>query len=325
MQTQHQQTLGQLRDDGFELLADHIEPLLADVYRKGHGDIPRWQAALDALPQPEISTLNLDSEVSASGGSLADHQSQLMEFHPWRKGPYSLHGTQIDTEWRSDWKWDRVAPHVSDLVGRRVLDVGCGNGYHGWRMLGAGAKQVLGIDPTMLFVMQFRAVRKLLGYDERCTFDVLPLGIEALPRDSKAFDTVFSMGVLYHRRSPLSHLIELRDLLRPGGELVLETLVVEGELGYSLLPQGAGGNRYAQMRNVWFLPSIPTLELWLSRAGFTDVRTVDDTFTSCGEQRSSEWMTFQSLPDFLDPHDSSKTIEGYPAPRRATVIAQRPW
>jgi tRNA (mo5U34)-methyltransferase len=320
----HQQTLYKLREDGLEKFADHIEPLLIAVYAKGHGDIPRWQTALDSLPSPQIVSRDIVNQVAASGDCLDTHHAALMEFHPWRKGPYSLHGTEIDTEWRSDWKWERVAPHISNLAGRRVLDVGCGNGYHGWRMLGAGAKQVVGIDPTMLFVMQFRAVRKLLGFDERCALDVLPLGIEALPRDSKAFDSVFSMGVLYHRRSPLSHLIELRDLLAPGGELILETLVVDGELGYSLLPQGAGGNRYAQMRNIWFLPSIPTLELWLSRAGFDNIRTVDDTFTSTSEQRSSDWMTFKSLPDFLDPADSSKTIEGYPAPRRATLVAQRP-
>lgn len=320
----HQHTLYQLREAGLNALADHLEPQLASVYAKGHGDIPRWQAALDVLPEPHIEQRVIDKEVRVSGDSLSRHQAALMAFHPWRKGPYSLHGTEIDTEWRSDWKWDRVAPHISNLAGRRVLDVGCGNGYHGWRMLGAGATQVVGIDPTMLFVMQFRAVRQLLGFDQNCPLDVLPLGIEALPRDSKAFDSVFSMGVLYHRRSPLEHLIELRELLAPNGELVLETLVVDGDLGYSLLPQGPGGNRYAQMRNVWFLPSVPTLEHWLRRAGFSNIQTVDNTYTETTEQRSTAWMTFQSLADFLDPNDKRKTIEGYPAPRRATVIAQRP-
>nr|WP_169730591.1 DUF1698 domain-containing protein [Carnimonas nigrificans] len=41
------------------------------------------------------------------------------------------------------------------------------------------------------------------------------------------------------------------------------------------------------------------------------------------EQRSTEWMTFQSLKDFLDPEDQHKTIEGYPAPRRALLVATR--
>jgi len=78
------------------------------------------------------------------------------------------------------------------------------------------------------------------------------------------------------------------------------------------------------MPNVWFLPSTGALEHWLTRAGFTDVRTVDVNRTSIQEQRATDWMTFQSLPDFLDPQNPDLTIEGLPAPRRAIVIATRP-
>ena len=134
------------------------------------------------------------------------------------------------------------------------------------------------------------------------------------------FDTVFSMGVLYHRKSPIDHLYELKGALKPGGELVLETLVVEGELGYSLMPE----DRYAMMRNVWYLPSVPTLELWLRRSGFTDIKCVDLDQTSLDEQRSTEWMDFQSLSDFLDPTNPNLTAEGYPAPLRATLVALKP-
>ena len=56
------------------------------------------------------------------------------------------------------------------------------------------------------------------------------------------------MGVLYHRRSPIDHLLELKGCLQTGGELVLETLVIDGGLGEVLVPE----NRYAKMRNVWF-------------------------------------------------------------------------
>ena len=128
------------------------------------------------------------------------------------------------------------------------------------------------------------------------------------------------MGVLYHRRSPIDHIYELKGALRKGGELVLETLVVEGELGYSLMPE----DRYAMMRNVWYLPSVETLTLWLRRCGFVDIRCVDLNQTSCEEQRVTEWMEFQSLEDFLDPSDANKTIEGYPAPLRATMVATKP-
>jgi tRNA (mo5U34)-methyltransferase len=148
---------------------------------------------------------------------------------------------------------------------------------------------------------------------------VLPLGIDDVPPNQEAFDTVFSMGVLYHRRSPIDHLMQLRDCLKQGGELVLETLIVEGDESTALLPE----DRYARMGNVWFLPSVPMLERWLRRCRFDKIRTVDVTQTSIDEQRATEWMTFQSLADFLDPEDKNKSIEGYPAPRRAILIAEK--
>ena len=148
----------------------------------------------------------------------------------------------------------------------------------------------------------------------------LPLALEELPAKLEGFDTVFSMGVLYHRRSPIDHLLDLKDTLLRGGELVLETLVVEGDAQQVLVPE----DRYAMMRNVWFLPSVPALELWLRRAGFVDVRCVDVSTTSVEEQRATDWMRFQSLPDFLDPADHSRTVEGLPAPTRAVLLARKP-
>jgi tRNA (mo5U34)-methyltransferase len=181
-------------------------------------------------------------------------------------------------------------------------------------MLGAGAKMVVGIDPLLLNVMQFQLIRKLHG---EAPVYVLPLGIESVPYGLKAFDTVFSMGVLYHRRSPIDHLLELRDCLQPGGELVLETLVIDGRLGEVLLPEG----RYAKMRNVWFLPSCETLMSWLKRCGFINIRMIDVTKTSIEEQRSTEWMQFHSLKDFLNAENPQLTYEGLPAPKRAIIIA----
>ena len=169
----------------------------------------------------------------------ASLKEKLLGLHPWRKGPFELFGVHIDTEWRSDWKWDRLHQQIDSLHDRRVLDVGCGSGYHCWRMRGDGAREVIGIDPTPLFVIQYWALQKYL---KQADVWVLPAGIEQVPDKLQAFDTVFSTGVLYHRRSPMDHLRELRDCLRPGGQLVLETLVIEGELGATLVPEG----RYAR-------------------------------------------------------------------------------
>jgi len=312
-----------LAEAGLSAWAEALPTALAAL--RPHGDWPQWQAALEAMPALSSDVLCLDAGTiqvgeAADGGAQEILRDALMTLHPWRKGPWRLHGVFIDTEWRSDWKWERLAPYIAPLAGRRVLDVGCGNGYHCWRMLGAGAELVVGIDPTQLFLAQFQAVSHLVGavgpqWLRHIHF--LPLGIEQVPPGLRAFDTVFSMGVLYHRRSPIDHLLALRDCLRPGGELVLETLVVEGDAQTVLVP----GGRYARMRNVWFIPSPAALSGWLARAGFRDVRVVDVTVTSVEEQRSTSWMRFQSLSDFLDPADRTRTIEGYPAPRRAIVLA----
>ena len=286
------------------------------------GDLPRWRAAIAALPSLQAEVIDLDtSAITASGaviaGKVIELETALRGLHPWRKGPYSLFGVNIDTEWRSDFKWDRLAHTIDSLEGRRVLDVGCGSGYHCWRMKGAGAAEVIGIDPTPLFVLQFKAIQHYLNIE---TVHVLPLTLEQLPPKLKAFDTTFSMGVLYHRRSPIDHLTELRDTLVSGGQLVLETLVVEGDEDTVFVPP----DRYARMGNVWFLPSPSALMKWMSKVGFIDVTLIDVTQTTVAEQRSTDWMTFYSLSNFLDSADHNKTVEGHPAPMRAIITARLP-
>lgn len=300
-----------------------LDQVAEDFHERRYGDLPKWLAALDQLPKvlPENIKLNQAKVTVGQYGDLSDQEQQHLEtalraLHPWRKGPFELFGVHLDTEWRSDLKWQRLENAIQPLHGKRVLDVGCGSGYHCWRMLGAGADEVIGIDPTPLFVVQFWALQQ---YIQNPAAWVLPLGIQHVPAKLEAFDTVFSMGILYHRRSPIDHLQELKDALKPKGELVLETLVIEGDATDCLVPTG----RYARMGNVWFIPSCDMLALWLKKLGFKNIKLVDVTSTTAEEQRSTDWMQFQSLSDFLDPQDVSKTIEGYPAPKRAIFTASK--
>jgi len=282
-----------------------------------HGDLDKWRAALAALPQTQHAAV-LNTAAPRLGAVTRDQEGlheTLMELHPWRKGPLRLGGVNLDTEWRSDWKWERVAPHI-DLSGRRVLDIGSGNGYFGLRMLGAGAEWVAGIDPTILFVMQWMACRHFSGDIPNY---VLPLGIEELPDIPVGLDTVFSMGVLYHRKAPLHHLKRVHSLLKNGGTMVLETLVLpKGREESLLVPEG----RYARMRNVWAIPGTERLLNWVGGAGFRAAEVVAVTPTSTQEQRRTNWMRFESLEQALDPLDASWTVEGLPAPVRAIVIAR---
>ncbi|MFY0664691.1 MAG: tRNA 5-methoxyuridine(34)/uridine 5-oxyacetic acid(34) synthase CmoB [Natronospirillum sp.] len=318
--------IAELEDSPLAHWRQDLEHQLNDrLTNHNNGNLPKFLAALQALPTatPSIRAIDQDTVLVGTSDDLsanqqAELQAGLHALMPWRKGPFNLFGQLIDTEWRCDMKWGRIAPHISPLHGRTVLDVGSGNGYYGWRMLGAGAARVIGVDPSWLSVAQHFAINHYLR-DQR--HHILPLTLEEMTPNIQGFDTTFSMGVLYHRRSPLDHLEELRNTLRPGGELVLETLVIDGKEGESLVPEG----RYARMNNVWFLPSVPTLINWCRKMGFTDVRCVDVTSTSVDEQRTTNWKPGQSLADYLHPDDHNRTIEGHPAPLRATVIAQRPY
>ncbi|MDG6778799.1 tRNA 5-methoxyuridine(34)/uridine 5-oxyacetic acid(34) synthase CmoB [Thiomicrorhabdus sp. zzn3] len=317
-----------LGDSRFEEWKQQL-PALIDtaLHPQGNGNLPRWLAALEILYDfPSDQPFELNESVVRAGqdtldaGHKAQLESALRILMPWRKGPFNIHGIHIETEWRSDWKWDRVRPHLSPLEGKRVLDIGCGSGYHLWRMAGEKVKLAVGVDPSLLFMSQFLALKHFIGESVPAYF--LPLTLEQLPVSAKGgvFDTVFSMGVLYHRRSPIDHILDLKNQLKPGGELVLETLVVPETYGQLLVPE----DRYAQMRNVWFLPSVEELQRWMERCGFNRVRCVDLNQTSTEEQRPTDWMQWNSLPDFLDPEDPNKTIEGYPAPLRAVMVANKP-
>ena len=323
MEHDYQSLYAMLDESGMRKWSATLQRQIRDYFAApGHGDYQRWSGVISRLPGIVASEINLRRGCIRIGrpGDLAGQDRDLLErrlkcLMPWRKGPFSLFGINIDAEWRSDLKWRRLQPHIRSLRGRTVLDVGCGNGYYALRMAGEGARYIVGLDPTLLFLVQFTAINRYAAQDR---ISIIPLGIEHLPGTGLAFDTVFSMGVLYHQRDPLSHLRRLRHCLRDSGELVLETLVIDGNPGEVLQPAG----RYAKMNNVFEIPSVAVLLQWLEQAGFRRARVPDVSATTVAEQRRTDWMEFESLPDFLRHDDHSKTIEGYPAPLRAVVVAE---
>ena len=315
-----------LKTSGLQEWSETLQQLChARQSNASHGTLEQWTTAWQQLPSCNASQINIrDGRVQIAGiEDLAaesigrDISKTLMQFHPWRKGPFKFFDCEIDTEWRSDWKWDRLQEAIN-FEATQVLDVGCGNGYYGWRMLDQGAEFVLGCDPFLLYVLQFEATRKYSQPEWAERHFVVPITDEELPDAMKIFDITCSMGVLYHRTSPIDHLRKLRSTLKPQGTLLLETLIIEDNAQTILVPK----NRYAKMRNVWFLPSISMLELWLRRTGFKDPKVIDVSKTTIEEQRRTDWMTFESLSDFLDPNDHERTIEGYPAPRRVIIQAE---
>jgi len=291
------------------------------AYQVNNGNIPKWSQAIetiDALPKGKISLKK--PYISINNDSIDSEAliSALRKLIPWRKGPFMINDLVLESEWDGDMKWQRITRHIKPLENKHVLDVGAGNGYFTLRMAMEGAKRALGIEPFLLFNYQFRAIKSMIKSPLRAL--LLPVSLEDMPK-KPIFDTVFSMGVLYHQRDHMAHLSQLREMMAPNAELVIETLIVENPEDYILIPK----DRYAQMRNVYSLPSIKTLKSWLNDENFKNIRVVDINKTTTVEQRKTPWIGENgvSLIDFLDPLDDSLTIEGYPAPKRAIVICER--
>lgn len=293
-----------------------------NILNSNHGDLNKWTDALNQLPKISDLSFTIDSDIITATTSKPINietkkliESQLKVFNPWRKGPFDICGIFIKSEWRSDFKWNRLKDKISSLQNKLVLDVGCGNGYHCLRAAGCGAKFILGIDHKLNFFIQNQALLKFIKIDNAA---VLPIGLDQIPNDCNKFDTIFSMGVLYHARTPFEHLLKLNSLLRNGGELILETLIIDGENDEILIPK----KRYARMSNVRHIPTTNIIIKWLKNCGFKNITLIDKTFTSFEEQSlSKKWGIYSSLEDFIDKEDTSKTIEGLPAPYRAIFTA----
>ena len=129
------------------------------------------------------------------------------------------------------------------------------------------------------------------------------------------FDVVFSMGVSYHQRDLKQHLLDLYETLNPSGTLILESLIADQDL----IPQA----RYANMRNVWLIPSIGTIQRISDQLRFETCNLVDVSITRVDEQRQTQLSPGHSLQDSLNRADLTLTVEGYPAPKRGMFIMEK--
>ena len=150
---------------------------------------------------------------------------------------------------RSGYIWSGIKNFINSLDPSSITaDIGCGNGYYMFRMLKHNPRMVLGIDPSQLTYMQFRAIQHYAKCDK---LNYLPLGWADLDIFNQLFDVVFCMGIMYHHRSPVDLLKTIRSVARPSVKLFFDTLIIPGDEDYVLFPK----DRYAKMPNVYFLPT----------------------------------------------------------------------
>lgn len=266
--------------------------------------LPDFKTECDFGDVVKIKSENLDAEFKAKICEIA------LNLRPWRKGPFEIFDTFIDSEWQSFIKFNILAPFL-DLNGKIVADIGCNNGYYLFKMLKFSPKKLIGFDPSVRTFLQFKFLEKFV--QSGINYELL--GVESLPSYNLRFDSIFCLGVIYHRSDPVKMLKELKSSLNSGGEVFLDTMFISGESEFCLFPRAS----YAKISNIYFIPTIKALQNWCERAKFRDFEILAIKETNENEQRKTEWIYGQSLGDFLDPNDKSRTIEGYEAPKRVYV------
>ena len=283
-------------------------------YRLPHDQLRRFRT--DYLDfQSDTVTIGSSDEVN-----VEEHrhiQQALRAFMPWRKGPFSVFGVDIDAEWQSQRKWRRLLPVLPDLAGKVVADIGCNNGYYMFRALHHRPRLVLGFEPSVQHYYCCRALAAMAGVEQRLAIDLL--GVEHLPLFADSFDVVFLLGIIYHRPSPIDTLRGVATALKAGGELLLESQAIPGDGPYALFPEST----YAKVPGTYFVPTGACLVNWMKKAGFVDIEIFCSHPMSGQEQRRTDWMRFESYTDFLDPSDQSRTVEGYPAPLRVFLKGRK--
>ena len=278
------------------------------------------QDAVNQAKTINIDNINIHIDDYVSFGKKSDLNEQQKEIIqkakealiPWRKGPFNIFEEPLETEWRSDKKYNLIKNHFN-IKDKIVADIGCNNGYYMFRMLECEPKRITGFEPAPLSKLQF----DLINHFIKSNINFEMLGVEHIEFYEHKFDFIFMLGVLYHRPNPIGTLKSLKRALNEGGEILIDTFMIDGEEEVSLTPY----ERYSKIPNIYFIPTIPTLKNWLNRAGFKNMEVIATSITDKSEQRSTKWTFEQSLDDYLDPKDKSKTIEGYPAPKRLYVKA----
>jgi tRNA (mo5U34)-methyltransferase len=283
----------------------------------------RYREPCQFLSQYRAKELVFDKDVVSIGSAAEISEKDqrkiydnLRAFMPWRKGPFSVFGTDIDAEWRSERKWQRLAPGLPDLKDKVVADIGCNNGYYMFRMVPYQPKVVIGFEPSVQHYYCFQALRNMAGLTN---VHIDLLGVEHIGLFPDTFDVIFLLGIIYHRPSPIDVLKDILTALKPGGTLILESQAIPGAEPIALFPE----KTYAKVPGTYFVPTGKCLRNWMQRAGFHKTRLFHSHPMSSAEQRKTEWMTFESFSDFIDPQDGSLTIEGYPAPCRVFLTGMK--
>ena len=282
----------------------------------------RWREGAAGVEGIRASRLSIEGDRVRFGSAedLNEEEAErvgesLKAFLPWKKGPYEIFGHAIDSEWRSDIKWQRILPYLGEVKDTVVADIGCHNGYYMYHLRALGAKNVIGFEPMPINYFNHQLMQNIYPTPE---ISLELFGVEHVDLFPESFDLILCMGILYHHTDPIGLLRKMRIALKPKGRIMIDCQGISGDDCISLTPT----NRYAGATGVWFLPTMSCLQNWIRRAGFSQQIPFYSAPLDSHEQRATPWANVKSLKDFLNPEDKTHTIEGHPAPWRHYIMVK---
>lgn len=142
---------------------------------------------------------------------------EFLAIEDWRH-PYPVEGQRLAKPWFKDWHPWRVSvdmPNLEKILGgferKRVLDVGCNDGYYGFETAKRGARPVL-VDARKAATDRAELVKKTFGYGGQVICGDLQELTFTDPAFAEPFDCTLCYGLLYHLSDPIESLKKLGAL-----------------------------------------------------------------------------------------------------------------
>jgi SAM-dependent methyltransferase len=142
---------------------------------------------------------------------------------------------------------------LNTIVGKRILDFGCGEGYQSIAMVRKGAKYVVGIDVSQERLTKARYISDSLKLQDRIDFTN-----KLEDKFKKSFDIVISQNSMEHFKEPYKMFLEMKSALKSPGKL----MITFGPPWYS--PYGS---------HMQFFTVLPYVNIFFSEKTVMQVRT----------------------------------------------------
>ncbi len=165
-------------------------------------------------------------------------------------------------------KWERLSiilGHIN-LLNKKVLDIGCSDGYYSMKIAEAKAKQVIGIDINDKRIEKALFIKSLLGLNN---VDFYADTIDVINQKSHGkYDLILCLGFLHRYHNPY----ELLQILGAKTEmLLLEWKLPKHSKFCTASMELAIDNRYGIDENniSYFFPTFKFVETMLTNNGFS--------------------------------------------------------